>query len=240
MNGPTIPMRAAALAAALVFALPLAACGQLIPSGPAQTETRDVAGVDSVELHTSGDLAITVGETESLTITASGADLSSLTSDVRDGTLVLDMTGFAVGITRISYALTVRSLDRVQLSGSGSVTGAGVLGATSIVDLEGSGSANFTGLDTDELTVMIDGSGSVTVEGASDALELTMDGSGDFDGDGLRTRTTTASVAGSGSARVYASESVRAVVSGSGGLTYSGAPARVDADVSGSGEVVAD
>ena len=194
MNRPTISMRAAALAAALVVALPLAACGHLTGSAPLQTQTRDVAGIDSVELHTSGDLIISVGEAESLTITASGVELSSLTSEVHGGTLVLDMNGLALGAARITYALTVRSLERVQVSGSGSVTGTGVFGSTGTLDLGGSGSAVFTGLHTDDLTVMIDGSGSVTLEGSSDALELTMDGSGDFDGTELRTRATTASV----------------------------------------------
>ena len=240
MNRPTISMRAAALAAALVVPLPLAACGHLTGSAPLQTQTRDVAGIDSVELHTSGDLIISVGEAESLTITASGVELSSLTSEVHGGTLVLDMNGLALGAARITYALTVRSLERVQVSGSGSVTGTGVFGSTGTLDLGGSGSAVFTGLHTDDLTVMIDGSGSVTLEGSSDALELTMDGSGDFDGTELRTRATTASVAGSGSARVHVSGALVATASGSGGLTYSGDPARVDADVSGSGEVVAE
>ena len=44
-------------------------------------------------------------------------------------------------------------------------------------------------------------------------------------------------VSGSGNARVYASGSLNATISGSGNVGYSGNPANVEKDISGSGEI---
>ena len=193
--------------------------------------------VDAVDLRTSGDLTITIGEEESLTITASAVAISALTSDVDECTLVLDYGGGAFGVSRISYALTVRSLDRVQVSGSGSVSGADVLGPEGVVEITDSGSLALTDTHTQDLTVRIDGSGSVTLDGSSVSLDLTMDGSGDFSGEDLRTQKASASIAGSGSAWMFVTDTLRASVSGSGGLTYAGDPVQVATDVTGSGTV---
>ena len=83
----------------------------------------------------------------------------------------------------------------------------------------------------------IDGSGSVTLDGSSVSLDLMMDGSGDFSGEDLRTQKASASIAGSGSAWMFVTDTLRASVSGSGGLTYAGDPVQVATDVTGSGTV---
>lgn len=230
-------MSAAVFTVALIAALPLSACGQLPGTGALATETRDIVGVDAVDLRTSGDLVITTGDVDSLSITASERAMASLTSHVEDGTLILDSDAGLFGATFISYALTVPSLDRVQITGSGSVTGANVLRASGTVEVWGSGNVWLRENQTTALTVRIDGSGTVTVTGSSASLNLSMDGSGDFHGDQLQTQKAAAEVAGSGSAWLHVTEHLRADVSGSGGLTYAGDPSELVTDVSGSGTI---
>ncbi len=111
--------RTTLVVAALAVTAPLAACGPVLLAGPRATQERDIAGVSALDLRTSGDLTVTVGETESLTITAASNVISSLTAEVDDGTLVLDSDLGALGPTLIRYELTVRSLDRVRITGSG-------------------------------------------------------------------------------------------------------------------------
>ena len=62
--------RTTLVVAALAVTAPLAACGPVLLAGPRATQERDIAGVSALDLRTSGDLTVTVGETESLTITA--------------------------------------------------------------------------------------------------------------------------------------------------------------------------
>ena len=231
--------RTTLVVAALAVTAPLAACGPVLLAGPRATQERDIAGVSALDLRTSGDLTVTVGETESLTITAASNVISSLTAEVDDGTLVLDSDLGALGPTLIRYELTVRSLDRVRITGSGSVSGAGAFGRTGTIEIRGSGSATLTGVETDDLTMTVVGSGDVTVEGASESLQLTLDGSADVGAGDLRTKTASASLRGSADARVHVSEDLDATVSGSSELVYTGDPAQITRGTSGSGEIAA-
>ncbi|WP_455132381.1 GIN domain-containing protein [Microbacterium aurum] len=104
------------------------------------------------------------------------------------------------------------------------MSGAGAFGRTGTIEIRGSGSATLTGVETDDLTVTVVGSGDVTVEGASESLQLTLDGSADVDAGDLRTKTASASLRGSADARVHVSEDLDATVSGSSELVYTGDP----------------
>ena len=225
---------------AITLAVPLASCGSVVLAGPQEVQERDIAGVSALELRTSGDLTVTVGETESLTITAGSSLISSLTADVYDGTLVLDSDLGALGTHVIRYDLTVRSLDRVQITGSGSVSGASPFGRTGAIEIRGSGSATLTGVGTDNLSVTVVGSGDVTVEGTSESLRLTLGGSADVAAGNLHTKSATASLTGSTDARVHVSEDLDATVSGSSELIYTGDPAQITKGTTGSGAIVAD
>lgn len=232
--------RAMIVAAGSAIVLMTAGCGQVRDAGPATSAQRTVAGFHAVQLETSGDLTITVGEAESLTVEAGANIIDGLTSEVVDGTLVLGGKSGAWFGGTIHYTLTVTSLDRIELEGSGSVTGTGVLtGDDGTLAVSGSGSATLSGLRLSDLTTDLSGSGGVTVTGSATTATVTVSGSGDFDGSGLATEQATVEVSGSGQARVEVSGTLAAAVSGSGDVVYTGNPTSVQRDRSGSGDIVA-
>lgn len=221
-----------------VVLLALAGCGQAREAGPSTTVQRPVSGITAVQLETSGDLAINVGDGESLTIEAGTNVVDGLTSDVVDGTLVL---GGADGVWfggSIRYTLTIPSLDRIVLEGSGSASGSGVLTGDATVIVSGSGSATVTDVRLTGLSTELSGSGAIRVTGASETLSVNISGSGDFDGSGLAAQEATVEVSGSGQARVDVSGTLTATVSGSGDVVYTGDPGVVHPSRSGSGEIV--
>ncbi|MEP6559848.1 MAG: DUF2807 domain-containing protein, partial [Nakamurella sp.] len=69
--------------------------------------------------------------------------------------------------------------------------------------------------------------------------KVTVTGSGHYNGSTLVTAQTEVDLNGSGDASVNATDRLSATVSGSGNVTYSGNPAQVSKNVSGSGDVVA-
>ncbi|WP_395727796.1 head GIN domain-containing protein [Nakamurella sp.] len=231
--------RAMSVAAGLTLLLATAGCGQARDAGPATTAHRTVSGVHAVQLETSGDLTINVGEGESLTIDAGANVIDGLTSDVVDGTLVLGGRSGSWFGGSIRYTLTVTELDRIELAGSGNITGAGVPTGDGMLSLSGSGSATLSGLHLNEVTADISGSGGMTVTGAATTASVTISGSGDFDGSGLTTERAAVEVSGSGQARVDVSGTLTATVSGSGDVVYTGNPTSVQRDRSGSGDIVA-
>ena len=231
----------AAMAAALVavVALLVSGCGATRDPGPATSADRPISGVQAVRLETSGDLAIAVGDTESLTIEAGSAVIDDLTSDVVDGSLVLGTRPGPSVTGSIRYTLTVTGLSRLELEGSGNASGTGVLLSDATVTVSGSGNATLSGLELTRLIADLSGSGHVTVAGTAGSAAVTVSGSGDFDGTGLAVQDATVDASGSGRVQVRVSGTLTAAVSGSGDVVYTGNPATVQRDRSGSGDIVA-
>lgn len=231
--------RSMIMAAGLAVLLVTAGCGQARDAGPATTAQRAISGAHAVQLQTSGDLTISVGDEEQLTIEAGANVIDGLTSDVVDGTLVLGGDSGSWFSGSIRYTLTVAGLDRIDLSGSGTVTGAGVPAGDGTLAVSGSGSATLSGLRLTDLTADLSGSGGLTVTGSATSAAVTISGSGDFDGSGLATERAVVEVSGSGRAKVAVSGTLAATVSGSGDVIYTGNPTSVQQDVTGSGQIVA-
>ena len=185
-------------------------------SGTMATETRDVSGFDEIDLSGSGRVLVAVTGTESLTIEAEDNILPLLTTEVRNGTLVLGAKQSISPTRDVVYTITVVSLEAVTVSGSGSVTA--------------------TDIDAEAFNVDISGSGTVILGGVSESLDLSISGSGAFDGETLLSATGTVSVSGSGDAVVNVTDDIDVKVSGSGNVEYLGDP-EVSVSISGSGDV---
>lgn len=225
--------------AAAVIVLALTSCGQVTDAGPQTSQQPAVDGVRAVDLQTGGDLTIQLGDAENLTVTAGSNVIDNLTADVVDGALVLGgRSGLSV-TGPISYTLTVPGLERVELEGSGNITGVGVLSGPATVVISGSGSVTLSDLELASLTADLSGSGDARLSGSADTATVTVSGSGDFDGTDLATQRTRVDVSGSGAARVNVSTELAADVSGSGDVVYTGSPTSVQRDRSGSGDIVA-
>ena len=127
------------------------------------------------------------------------------------------ITGPNIRPTRpVRYHVTVKDLNGVGISGSGSI--------------------RAVGIDADGFTAEISGSGSADLSGRADDVALSISGSGSYDASKLRCRNVKVAISGSGDATVNATERVRADISGSGSVYYSGTPS-VEQHVSGSGTV---
>ncbi len=227
-----------ALMATGTLALLLAGCGVLGGDpGPRTTQERDVEGFTAVALETSGDLVVERGDEPSLTITAGERVLERLTSEVRDGVLVLGSQGRGWdGRGEVDYRLVVPELEAVHVRGSGDVQGDDVAADDLEVVLDGSGDVHLTGADLDALRVRLSGSGDIELAGTTANQDVTIEGSGDYDGRELTARDAAVAVEGSGGADVHVTGALRASVSGSGSITYTGG-ADVEEDVQGSGTV---
>jgi hypothetical protein len=223
---------------ALVISTLLASCGSFRDAGAQTTQQRTISGVTAVRVLTSGDLTITPGTTETLSVTAGENQMAGLTSQVIDGTLILDNTSNDFSDGRISYALTVPPLVAVELSGSGGADGVGVLTGDAQITVTGSGDATLTGLDLAGVTVDMTGSGDVTLAGSASSQQVTVTGSGTYQADELTSERADVRLSGSGDAAVDVTGTLTATVTGSGSVTYTGNPTDIKQSSTGSGEVV--
>ncbi len=211
------------------------------------TETREVSGFDRVALREFGELVITQGEEESLTIEARQDILSRLETEVKDGKLVIGSRGswldklgdaLATGFTRkrIRYSLTVRQLTGLEVSGAAAVRVAKIETDRLALKLSGAGDVNIESLDAQRLEVDLPGAGKISVAGRVAEQTVTLSGAGSYDAPKLESQKAKATLTGLGSATVWAVEELDATIRGLGSVSYYGTP-KVRKEITGAGGV---
>ena len=225
------------------------------------TEIRTFKGIDGVGLLGSGNVDITLGNKEEITIHAPADLIPYLLTEKKNGTLYIGKRKkgwkkFRNWKENVHYDLVVKDLNRISVSGSGDidaeklsgekctvrVSGSGNIEVDQInskgvkVTVSGSGDIDIDDLSTDVLGISINGSGNIDIDGKADELDGTISGSGDFTGDELRSKNVSVNIYGSGDISVWATESLDVHISGSGDVTYHGNPT-VNSRTTGSGDI---
>lgn len=114
------------------------------------TETREVSGFDQVALTGFGELVITQGEEESLTIEAPQDILSKIETEVKDGKLIIgisrswldwlgDVLDAGFSGKRIRYNVTLKQLTGLEVLGAARVKVANIKTDRLALALRGAG-----------------------------------------------------------------------------------------------------
>lgn len=181
-------------------------------------ETREVSGFKAVRVHGVGELNITQGEREALTIESDEHVLPLIESTVEGGTLTLGpKNGKRIRkLKRLIYTLTVTDLEAITLDGEGNTT--------------------ITNLNVEALTVNLRGAGNFTISGAAPSQTINLQGAGSYDARAFATSRTSVGIKGAGDVVVQAGEALDINVSGVGNVTYYGTPA-ITQKISGIGKI---
>jgi Putative auto-transporter adhesin, head GIN domain len=207
-------------------------------SGHVKSEQRTVSSFKHITLSGVGQLKVTQGKTDALTVMADANLLPYLTSSVSGTTLDLGVkSGISIhSADPITFLVTATQLQGLTLSGSGGAEASNMSGPSLTVTLSGSGDVVLNHVMVPSLTAILSGSGSIQATGSAQSQDITISGSGDFDGQGFGTRSANVKISGSGSVTVQVSVSLTATVTGSGNVSYIGSP-KVTQHVTGSGSV---
>jgi hypothetical protein len=189
-------------------------------SGVAASQTREVSEFAAVDVAGASRVSIRVGQPRTVVVRADDNLLELVTTDVRDGVLVISESDSFDTETPLRVDVTVPVLDELRLSGAGVMTVAGV--------------------DARRLVVSVPGAGSVHVAGSTRRLEADLAGVGELDLADLVATQADVTVSGSGVARVHVTGALDALVSGTGAVVYRGGPARVTRTVTGTGAIVSE
>jgi hypothetical protein len=230
------------LSVLLLFAgmLTVTACnvGRIRGSGDIVTETRQVSDFDSIDLSGFGEVIVTQGGSESLTIETDDNVMKHVEAVVENGTLKL---GFEKGFnwispSRLVFYVGVDDLTGLTISGSGDVESDKI--ETDRLDLAvtGSGDVQISDLASSDVKAVISGSGEINLAGDAASQDVTISGSGKYLAGDLCGESVTVNVSGSGNTTVCVTETLDANISGSGSVNYYGQPA-VNASGSGSGKL---
>lgn len=199
--------------------------------GPNVTRTLAWTGGETLRLDSAVDVEYVQGEANSVVVTGP----KGLADRVRleDGRLYLGDGDERVVFGWSSGNFSARSeRDELKI----------VVTAPAVKRFEVNGSSDVVirGYDQPTMALDISGSAEVTASGRTEALDLDISGSGEAALDDLATARAVVDVSGSGDAHIAPTDEAQISISGSGDVGLSTRPARLNSDISGSGDVYQD
>jgi predicted small secreted protein len=210
-------------------------------SGKVKTEARNVTGFSGVQFAGLGELDISQGASEGLTIEGEDNILPKIITEVRSGILYIgferDNWQDMVRPTRnIVFTLKVKSLNSFDLSGLGNVKMPKLSADSLAVKVSGAGGVKIEQISAKTVTSSISGAGNVDLAGKISSQTITMNGLGNYNAGDLESQTASVTVSGAGGATVWAKDSLTVKIGGVGSVGYYGSP-KISKDVTGLGVI---
>ncbi len=207
-------------------------------SGSVSTEDRAVSGFNKVSLSGAGDVVITQGNDEALTIEAEENLLPYITTEVVGSELRIGYKDNVnvVPTKGIHFNLSVKDLNAISVAGAANVTTDAFKTDSLRLEVSGAGKVNMKGLDLSSLNVTSSGAGDFTLAGSTNSQTVTLSGAGTYRAGDLKSSSATITVTGAGNGTLWATDNLDVTISGLGKVEYYGSPS-VNQQISGAGNV---
>ena len=211
------------------------------------SEEKQISGVRRVILREFGQLFITQGPVETLTIEGPDALTSLVRTEVRNDELLIDLDGgwwdrtwraftSSVEGKSLKFHLTVKELEGLFVTGASRVKAEGLQLDNFQLIMKGAGDIKLTNLQANRLDIDMPGAGLLLLSGNAVEQNVVMRGAGSYDAPRLQTERTNVKLQGVGKASVWATKELNAEVDGVGKIEYYGSP-DVTQKVSGLGKI---
>jgi hypothetical protein len=196
--------------------------------GPITTQNFALTGFTGVEV--AGPDDVTIRQGDSFSITARGRqevlDRLEIKLDGPELKIGRKREGFSFSSRDeddVDIAITLPRLNKVRLTGSGTIDADTVDGDAVEAVVTGSGDLKVAKLTGKRAEITVSGSGDIEIgSGTIGSGELSITGSGDIDADGLVATTLEVSVTGSGNVDAQATGKADIRILGSGDVTLAG------------------
>ncbi len=203
--------------------------------GNVRKERRGLKPFEALNVNIAAEVFVQLADTNMAIVEAPANILKQIETGVRSKTLHID-AGCYKTEKSIRITIKARSLNDIELSGSGKIKVMNALSADKInLELSGSGQ-----IETDVLTPRVDadldGSGVIIINGTAEEFNGDVTGSGIIRALGLRAKEVYLDLSGSGEVYTAASKLLKCSVSGSGVIHYTGNP-KVRSKIDGTGRV---
>jgi hypothetical protein len=225
----------------VLAALSLAASAALAQ----HSQTRDLAGFDSITVGGNVDLVIRQGGDFSVeVITEDAEDLARVITEVNDGTLEIHQRepggwfNFDFIHSSVEVAVTMPELRALRTSGASDTRTDGDLSGERLEIRASGGSDLRLALDVDELIVRTSGGSDAIFSGRTGLLEARSSGGSDLQAAELTARVAELRGSGGSDMMVAVTDRLEARASGGSDIIYSGNPSETDIDSSGGADVV--
>jgi hypothetical protein len=184
------------------------------------TQTRTVSAFHAVDLAGTLEVEVTVGKPASVEVTGDADLVDKVRTTVKDGVLVIstpDLHHIGHRDSHLRAIVSAPDLSSLALSGTGTM--------------------KATGVANERLAITLPGTGEIKVTGSTGTLQVTLDGTGDVSAKALAARDAVVALGGTGDARLRATRSLDARISGTGSIHVEGSPTQIKKSVSGLGSI---
>jgi hypothetical protein len=193
------------------------------------TEDRPVSDFNRVSLIGVGDVIITQGEEESLTVRADDNLMQYIKTEVKNGTLIL---GFSDEVKNkivrpsegIKFHLSVKQVAGLDVSGAGDINASSLDADRLEIVVGGAGDVNIGSLTAEELVVRIRGAGDAELAGKVVEQDVEINGAGDYRAAKLESQTAIVEINSAGNATIWATDTLDVRISGPSTVEYYGDP----------------
>ncbi len=201
------------------------------------TVNRDVKDFDYIEIHEhhEGELTISLGEKEALSIEAPADMIDRIETHVHDNKLIIKTGGniitrigdsFRTSITRrkIKYNLIVKELIGVEISGILKATINAMKSNYFILKFNGVGTIKLNSLEARFLDVKLSNLGKIEINGRVEEQKVTIKGSSNYQAQDLLSEKCKVDLNGIGKAIIWCTEELDVSLRGIGNVSYYGSP----------------
>ena len=206
-------------------------------SGNVVNESRAVGGFNQIDLNGAGELIITQGNNDSVTVEAEDNHMQYIKTGVSNNKLTITFDkNMPMPARGIKFYVTVKDLNSISTSGSGKIVSNGLNVNGLTININGAGEGNFANLNAQKLIILISGAGKMNMAGNVNDQTITMSGAGDYNANNLTSKTASVSINGGGKAVVKASDALNAMINGAGEISYIGNP-KLTQQINGVGKI---
>ena len=208
------------------FLWPLIASTALLPL-PAASATRGytITSFDAIRVDAPVEVIITTCAGSSAKVDGDQSLIERLHIDVSGRLLTIRMDRAQPGEKsggRATVRLSTGTLERLVLTGGGSISVSRMKGLRGEIVLGGNGDVSVAAVDLDQLSLGLAGAGRATLAGRAAIATVRVNGPGAVAADGLRVRQATVSNDGPGNVALTADVTAKISASGSGDVTVIG------------------
>lgn len=214
---------------------------KITASGVNKTITKTTAEYDKIKVETSFSVKLVEGKEGNIKIEGDENIIQYIKAEVSNNILTVafekDIYVKYNNASNIQITIPFKKIDGFTFSGSGSLSTSDVINSDTLdVDISGSGSVVFE-TSAKNVTITKSGSGSLTAKGKATNLKITATGSGNINAGQLVSEKAIADKSGSGNLKINCTKNLTIKNSGSGSVSYTGKPKKVDESSTGSGKI---
>jgi hypothetical protein len=144
------------------------------------------------------------------------------------------------GTEGVHIDIVYTRLEGLVSAGASSIVARDPVAASRLeLEISGAGSMDLR-LEADDLRVRMSGAGAIKLDGVAERSDIDISGAGGLDAGQLQCRVCEINLSGVGGADIHVTDELIARITGLGGISYRGNPARVDKVVTGLGRISAE